>query len=270
VEGFAEVNGGRLWYEMAGSGPAVVMLHGHLVDSGQWDDQFDVFSREFTVVRYDARGFGRSDQPTEPFAYYEDLRSLLTVLGIDRPLLIGCSGGGSSTINLALAYPEVPRALVLVGTGLPGYRSSGGESQTMVELGEALEQAYQRGDVDAAVELGLRLWTDGERRRPEDVDAGARARTGEMMRRLFSRPRVEVEPTDPLAVSRVGELHLPTLVVVGADDALRIREIADLVEARVAGARKVVIQDAGHHPNMEHPEEFNEVVLNFLRSVPAD
>ena len=164
----------------------------------------------------------------------------------------------------------MPRALVLVGTGLPGYRASGAESPRRAELGEASEQAYQRGDVDAAVELGLQLWTDGERRRPEEVDPGARARTGEMMRRLLSRPKVDAEALDPEAISRVGELQAPTLVVVGADDGLRVREIADLIEARVAGARKVVIQDAGHHPNMEHPEEFNEVVLDFLRSVPAD
>src|SRR2546427_704976 len=259
MEGFAEVNGARLWYEMAGSGPAVVMLHGHLIDSGQWDDQFTVFAREFQVVRYDARGFGRSDHPAEPFAFHEDLRALLAFLGIDRPVLVGCSGGGSTIINLALTHPDVPRGLVLVGTGLPGYQALEAESPEVVALGQACEEAYERGDVETAVELGLQLWTDGERRRPEQVDPAARARTGEMMRRLFSRPRVDAEARtlEPPASSRLRELQVPTLVIVGADDMRRIREIADRIEADVAGARKVVIPDAGHHPKMEHPAQFN-------------
>jgi 3-oxoadipate enol-lactonase len=265
VQGFADANGARLWYEVAGAGPPLVMLHGHLIDSGQWDGQFAEFAGEFRTVRYDARGFGRSDQPAEPFAYHDDLRALLGFLGIEHAFLMGCSGGGATAVDLALSSPEMVRALVLVGTGLSGYQFEGERPAKIV----ALRAAQERGDIAEAVELGLQLWTDGERRRPDQVEAGAREHTREMMTRLFERPDVDVEArsADPPAVSRLAEIGAPTLVIVGGDDWHPIHDIAGRLEREVPGARRVVIPDAGHHPNMEHSALFNETVLTFLRGV---
>jgi pimeloyl-ACP methyl ester carboxylesterase len=152
--GFAEVNGARLWYQEAGSGPAVVLLHGHLIDSGQWDSQFGAFAREFRTVRYDARGFGRSDLPAGSFSFAEDLRALMTSLGIESAFLVGCSGGGATILDLALAHPEVVDALVLVGSAVAGYAFGGPMPAPLQER----RQAEERGDVDRAVELGLRIW----------------------------------------------------------------------------------------------------------------
>src|SRR6266540_3928518 len=109
-----DVDGAQLWYEVAGEGPWLVMLHGHLIDSGQWDDQFASFADGYRVVRYDARGFGRSSQPTGPFSFSEDLHALMVALGMDRAFLMGCSGGGPTIIDFALSHPEMARALVLV------------------------------------------------------------------------------------------------------------------------------------------------------------
>ncbi|HXM55057.1 MAG TPA: alpha/beta hydrolase [Candidatus Dormibacteraeota bacterium] len=161
AEGFVDVNGARLWYESAGAagtGPAaVVLLHGHLIDSGQWDGQFAEFARSFAVVRYDARGFGRSDLPAGPFAYHEDLLGLLDALGIERAALVGCSGGGMTAIDLALEHPERVTALVLVGSGLSGYRFP---SEMPAKVAEA-RAARAAGEIERAVELGLQVWTDG-------------------------------------------------------------------------------------------------------------
>jgi len=267
TEGYADVNGARLWYEMAGVGPTLVMAHGHLIDSGQWDSQFAEFAGEFRVVRYDARGFGRSDKPAQPFAFHEDLRALLAFLGIERSLLMGCSGGGATIIDLSLTYPDIVRGLVLVGSGLSGYQFSGSPPPKIV----AMREARDRGDIDAAVELGLQVWTDGERRRPDQVDKNARERTRQMMTRLFSRPTVaaDMRGLDPPAIGRLSEIRVPTLVVIGGDDWQPIHDIADQLTTHISGARKLVIPDAGHHPNIEHPEQFNQWVLSFLRSIPG-
>jgi len=267
TEGYAEVNGARLWYEVAGVGPPLVMVHGHLIDSGQWDSQFAEFAGEFRVVRYDARGFGRSDKPAQPFAFHEDLRALLAFLGIERSLLMGCSGGGATIIDLSLTYPDIVRGLVLVGSGLSGYQFSGSPPPKIV----AMREARDRGDIDAAVELGLQVWTDGERRRPDQVDKNARERTRQMMTRLFSRPTVaaDMRGLDPPATGRLSEIRVPTLVVIGGDDWQPIHDIADQLTTQISGARKLVIPDAGHHPNIEHPEQFNQWVLSFLRSIPG-
>ncbi len=154
-EGFAAVNGPQLWYEVAGSGPPVVMLHGHLIDSGQWDTQMVPFGREFEVVGYDAGGFGRSDQPDGALSFSEDLHALVRFLGIERAALMGSSGGGATVIDFTLAHPAAADALVLVGSAVSGYRFSGDPAPKVVEHQQALES----GDLERAVELALQIWT---------------------------------------------------------------------------------------------------------------
>jgi 3-oxoadipate enol-lactonase len=264
TEGVAEVNGARLWYEEAGSGPAVVLLHGHLIDSGQWDDQFPTFAREFRTVRYDARGFGYSDLPEGPFSFSDDLCGLLDRLGIEQASLIGNSGGGATAIDFALAHPGRLDALVPVGSALNGYSFGGELPPALADYRSALEH----GDHEGAVELGLRIWADGPRR-PDQVGAAARERTREMMARQVLRPdpHAQARWVEPPAVSRLSEIAAPTLVIVAEHDLPRLHAIADLIALEVPSARKEVLPDAGHHPNMEHPGTFNELVLSFLRRV---
>jgi 3-oxoadipate enol-lactonase len=262
TSGFADVNGARLYYEVAGEGQPFVMLHGHLLDRRQWDNEFASFAADYRVMRFDARGFGQSNQPGEPFSFYEDLRGLMDALAIDQAVLMGCSGGGATIIDFALANPARASALVLVGSGLGGFPLPSEPPPLILEMNEAIS----RGDIDRVVELALRMWTDGEGRTPEQVNPAARQRTGEIHRQLFNRPRVDVEARElaPPAAGRLAELGMPTLVTVGANDLRFIREIADAIAAQAPNARKVVIPDAGHHPNMEHPALFEQVLREFL------
>lgn len=256
------MEGARLWYEEAGTGPALVLLHGHLIDSGQWDSQLGAFASAFRTVRYDARGFGRSEASGGQFAFAEDLRGLLHCLGIERTALIGCSGGGATAIDFALVYPELVDALVLLGSALPGYRPDAPPPPALLERHRALE----RGDRGTAVEMALRFSTDGTRR-PGQVDADARERTREMMLRQAARPdpAASARWAVPQAAPRLSEIGAPTLVLVGEHDVAAMHEIADLVAREVPGARRAVIPDGGHHANMEHPDLFNNLVLGFLR-----
>ncbi len=105
LTGFANFNGGKLYYEVAGGGTPLVLIHGGLVNSGLWDKQFYAFAEHFRVVRYDVRGFGQSDLPTAPFSHYDDVRQLLDFLNIDRAAVLGLSMGGAIAIDFALAYP---------------------------------------------------------------------------------------------------------------------------------------------------------------------
>src|SRR6266540_3962879 len=93
--GYAKVNGTRLFYEVAGSGHPLVLIHGHILDRRMWDDQFAVFARRFRVLRYDMRGYGRSALPMgEPYHAVDDLKALLDYLGIARTYVLGLSKGG--------------------------------------------------------------------------------------------------------------------------------------------------------------------------------
>jgi len=263
---FLEINGARLYYEMAGSGPPLIMLHGHLLDSGQWDDQFAAFAPYYQTIRYDARGFGQSTLPPAPFAHHEDLHTLLQQVGIDHAYLLGCSGGGATIIDFALVYPEMVDALILVGTGINGYQPAGPPPPQLLAMGEAL----QRGDMVQAVELSLQALTDGPRRTPAEVNPLARERTRAMTTRLFARlpvPGALPQMIEPPALARLAQIQAPTLVIVGSEDQAPLHEIADLVTAQIAGAQKVVTPDAGHHPNVEQPELFYQIVQTFLQNL---
>lgn len=265
---FTEIKGATLFYEIAGAGHPLVMLHGHLLDSGQWDEQVAAFAPVYQTVRYDARGFGQSSLPSGPYAHHEDLYALLRRLGIDHAYLMGCSGGGATIIDFALTYPAMVDGLILVGTGIGGYQPAGPPPPQLLAMGEAI----QSGDLVQAVELSLQVFTDGPRRTAAQVNPQARERTRAMTERLFTRPPVsEAVPQglDPLAIDRLSAITAPTVVIVGAEDQAPLHEIANLITAQVVGAQKVIIPDAGHHPNLEQADLFNQAVQQFFQKVDA-
>lgn len=121
-QGMADVNGTRLYYEIGGTGHAVVFIPGFTLDTRMWDDQFEHFARQFQVVRYDMRGFGKSAVPTEAvYSHAEDLKALLEHLGIRQAYLVGLSKGGAVALDFTLTYPGYVKALVLLDTVLPGF-----------------------------------------------------------------------------------------------------------------------------------------------------
>jgi 3-oxoadipate enol-lactonase len=259
----------KLHHEVAGSGRAVVLLHEGIADSRMWDEQMDAFSDRFRVVRYDMRGFGRSELPPGPFSNVGDLQELLAELGIERASLVGVSLGGRVALELALVHPALTERLVLVAPGLP----DADWSDDVKCLWAEEEELIERGDVDGAVELNLRMWVDGPSRGPDEVDPAVRERVREMQRRAFElqipayaqepRPGPE-ERLDPPASARLGEIQAPTLVAVGDLDQPDMLRVADRLAAEIPGARKAVISGTAHCPSMEKPEEFNRLVVDFL------
>ncbi|HEX8353421.1 MAG TPA: alpha/beta hydrolase, partial [Pyrinomonadaceae bacterium] len=146
VSGFAEVNGTRLYYETAGRGPAVVLLHGGLNDSRLWDEQMGPLSKRFRVVRYDLRGFGRSNAEPVEFWPTEDLRALLDFLKIEKATLVGLSLGGIVAADFALEHPARVDRLILVGPGLRGYKATPDEKTLnafRVGAGEGAEKYFE-------------------------------------------------------------------------------------------------------------------------------
>jgi 3-oxoadipate enol-lactonase len=272
AHGFAEIDGGMLYYEVAGSGTALVLVHAGIADHRMWDDQLGAFAERYQVIRYDQRGFGQSSAPSGPFAFYDDLFLLMGRLGITRAVLIGVSLGGATAIDLALSHPEMVEALVLVGSGL------GGQEWTVptpaeLELFSQLEEAEKAGDYAAANEVEIRIWVDGPERSPEAVDPQVRARVREMnFPILLSEGEHEGEKPralQPPASERLGEIRVPTLVLIGDQDVSAMQAIAEKLAATIPGARKVVLPNAAHVPNMEQPEVFNRLVLDFLSSAVA-
>jgi pimeloyl-ACP methyl ester carboxylesterase len=267
--GYVEADGARLYYEMAGEGPFLVLVHAGIADRRMWDAQFDILARDYRVLRYDMRGFGKSRMTSAAFSRRGDLLLLLETLDLTRVHLMGCSMGGGAVIDLALEHPDRVASLILVSPAVGGYVYSAPPPAFVLELIEALK----RRDLDRAAELQVRIWVDGPKRAPGAADKKIRDLVREMSRdalvlqaEYFSNTGFVMEtPMDPPAIGRLNQITVPALVIVGDCDDDTNHAIARTLEADLPNAAKSVIAGAAHLPNMEKPDEFNRLVLGFLK-----
>jgi 3-oxoadipate enol-lactonase len=257
---FADVNGTRLAYQTAGEGIPVVFVHGLCLDMRMWDDQFDVFAEHYRVIRCDVRGFGKSALPTEErYHPAEDLHALLEHLGVERAHVIGLSMGGRIVLHYALLYPESTSSLVLVDSALDGY-------EWAQDWERSLDAIAEHGGV-AGARAANEMWLDHELFAPARESAASRAKLEAIVRDDSGWTwlnRNPVKGIQPRGAERLADVRVPTLVVVGERDLLDFRRIADKLANEIPGARKIVLEGAGHMSNMERPAEFNAAVLEFL------
>jgi len=259
--GVAKFGQSEIYYEVAGSGePTVVLMHGGLLDCHMWDEQFELLAKTNRVLRYDASAHGNSTLPPDVYWDHADLREVMNTLEIERAVLVGLSMGGKVAIDLALENPERVQAIVAVSSGLSGYRF---ESDFYLEYRDLMIQAWRAGEFDAVVEAFQRSWTDGPHRAPEDVDPEVREKVRVMARNGLEHA-MEGRLIDPPATERLEELALPMLMVVGELDLPGIHDIADRVVAANPNAELVVVPEVAHMVNMEKPDEFNELLLEYL------
>lgn len=257
--GFAEVNSTKLYYEMKGSGSAVVFIHSGGFDRRTWDDQFSAFSDRYTVIRYDVRGYGKSPAPTKPYSDDDDLYQLLKYLKVQKAHLIGLSMGGRIAIDFTLTHPDMVSSLIAVAPGLSGFPYS---AEDTIELMKIV-YSIQNDDGTPAGEAWLRSAYNAAAMENPAVAAKLRPIAIENSRvwliNIFF-PR----PPFPLAVQRLSDIHAPTLLIRGDRDVPMITNIVETLEKKISGAKKVIIPGAGHMVNVEKPGEFNSAVLDFL------
>jgi pimeloyl-ACP methyl ester carboxylesterase len=216
------------------------------------------------VLRVDLPGFGKSPFETNPVSFRGAVRDAMDAERIDRAALVGVSLGGNTSLELALESPERVSALVLVGAGLPDHEWS----KDVESFWTAEEEALESGDLDAAVVANLRMWLAGPRRDLDDIDPGMRQLVGEMQMQAFRQQQghddVRMSRLEPPESDRLGEVGVPTLVLAGDEDVGDIQSIADRLADGIPGAERATIAGAAHLPNLERPDEFDRIVLDFL------
>jgi pimeloyl-ACP methyl ester carboxylesterase len=264
--GFAAINNARIYYEIAGQGQPFVMIHAGVADSRQWNNEFAHFANRFRVLRYDMRGYGKSEPVEGEFSHLNDLTALLDYLNLDQPLiLMGCSMGGGVAMNFALASPSKARALIMVGSAPADLELDVARPPKFEEV----EKAFDAGDLDLVAELETQIWFDGMGRSPAQVNQAMRRLLYEMNRIALSHEvkglGKRLPDSQVPAAERLHELAIPLLVVVGVHDTPYILAAADYMMEKIPSAQKVTFEDAAHLPNMDHPEEFRRVVAEFLR-----
>jgi pimeloyl-ACP methyl ester carboxylesterase len=261
--GKVAAQGAELYYEIAGAGAPMLLIHGGLGDSRMWDDQYAAFAQHFRVVRFDLRSFGQSSAPPDEFSYGEDVRALIESLELAPAHLVALSFGAMVAIDLALTYPALVESLVLVSPAIGGAAMSAAVQEQI----QAADDAAERGDLDRALEIENEIWIYGPRRRADQVDPDVRRRMTDMNRLAWQRSEEGGEPRwlAPRAVARLSELTMPVLVIVGEEDIPDMAERAELIKRELPGARVETIPNAAHQLNMENPELFNRLVIDFCR-----
>lgn len=244
------------------------MIHAGVADSRQWDGEFAHFANRYRVIRYDMRGYGKSEPVDGEYSHLRDLTALLDQLPIDRPLIVmGCSMGGGLAMNLAITQPSRVRALIMVGSGPTGLEL---DVPTPPKFAEA-ENAFESGDLDLVAEIETQIWFDGVGRSAVQVNPAMRKLVYEMDRKVLaheSKGLGKRTPDTPVgAVERLNEIRIPVLVIVGVYDTPYIQAAADYMVEKMPSARKVTIDDAAHLPNLDHPDEFQRLVTTFLDEV---
>lgn len=266
--GFIKVDNAQIYYETAGTGNPFVMIHAGVADSRQWNNEFAFFAQNYKAVRYDMRGYGKSEPVDGEFSHMNDLVSLVDALGLHEPIvLMGCSMGGGLAMDFALAHPSKVKALIMVGSGPSGLELDVPRPAKFAEV----EKAFEAGDLDRTAEIETQIWFDGTDRRPEQVDQAMRRLAYEMDRLALAHEVKQLGKrlpnTEIPAFDRLSDLKIPVLVIIGTQDTPYILAAADYMIEKIPSARKVQIEDAAHLPNMDHPNEFQKTVKTFLESL---
>jgi len=264
--GFANVNNAKIYYEMTGAGTPLVMIHAGVADNRQWNNEFEYFAQSHKVLRYDMRGYGKSEPVDGEFNLLNDLVALLDALKIDEPIIIiGCSMGGGLAMDFALENPSRIRALIMVGSGPNGLDL---DVETPAIFAEA-EKAWEAGDIDLTAEIETQIWFDGTGRTPEQVDPSMRKLAFEMnhiaLMHESKKLGKHLPNTESPAFDRLKELNIPVLVIAGKNDVPYILAASDFMAENIKSVKKVMMDDAAHLPNMDHPKEFQEIVAGFLK-----
>ena len=239
-------DGVELYYEVHGDGPPVLLTHGYSASSHMWKGQVAAFSKHFKLITWDMRGHGHSDYPDDLGAYTEaatvaDMAAILDAVGAKRAVIGGLSLGGYMSLAFHLVHPERTEALLIIDTG-PGYKSD----------------APREGWNVPAIKRAERLEAEGLPKGggAETLAAPHRDATG-----LAKAARGMLTQHDARVISSLPDIRVPALVLVGADDTPFLAA-SDYMAAKIPGAAKVVIPNAGHAANIDQPEPFNAAVLD--------
>jgi 3-oxoadipate enol-lactonase len=267
--GWLDVPGGRLYYEVDGAGEPLLLIHGGLGSLRMWDGQVPAFAEHYRVIRYDTRGFGRSETDDVPFSNRADAVAVLAHVGAASCHLVGQSRGGNIALDLALERPELVRSLVLVAAGVGGFEP---ELPTDVDQPpwDEMERLWEAKDWQALAELETRVFVDGWGKSAERVDPALRRRVHDWILATYREEKNEgqPQPLDPPAVGRLDEVGVPLLVMVGMGDEPGAIAAGRHLAANVEGARLEEFEGVAHMVHLEQPERFNRLVLEFLARVP--
>lgn len=257
-----------LFWLDTGTGRPLVLLHGGFVHHRMWDDQIPAFASRYRVIAPDARGHGRSANATNPYRLTDDLAALLNHLDTGPAILVGVSMGASTAVDTALEHPELVSAVVVTGAGTSEpYFTDPWTNQVW----GTWHAAMAAGDLNASIEA-FTLFAAGPHRTLDDLNPEIVNHLRHITRETMSKHTVG-EPNYLVQVRdtwhRIAKIDIPVLAINGSLDSPDHISMADRLVATVTNGRSVTIDGTAHYPNLERPDTYNELLEDFLRTLPS-
>jgi len=259
ASGYLDVGGSKIYYEARGAGAPVVLLHDGLLHSVTWDEVWEPLATGHRVIRYDRRGYGRSEPASASFSPMEDLAKLLRYLKVEHALVAGSSSGGALAIDFAIAHPEFVDGLLLIGPVLHGMEFS-------PEFGERAKrnnEPMERGDVKG----WATNWSQDRFLIAGSNDSARRKVYQQLVtnaEKLKNYDAAFEEKLSPPARDRLDEIKAPTMILVGETDIADVQAHCRAINAAIRESTLTVVKEAGHLIQLEKPDVVETQVEAFL------
>ncbi|MDH2905669.1 MAG: alpha/beta hydrolase [Methanomassiliicoccales archaeon] len=262
-----DVPGGKLAYEVMGSGSPIVLLHEGITDRRMWNREFPLLARNHRVVRYDLRGYGGSEPASSDFSPVEDAVALIDRLHMERPLIVGPSIGGKIALDLTLAHPDRVGGLLLIAPGYSGMdydHVPGGKStfERDERLSKAAADAWAAGNLEEATEHLRQLWASALKESTLDL---FRVMVRDNAEEVFEERSGQHERREGMpAAARLNEIRVPTRILVGDRDNPVMPHCAHFLARGIAGASVQLVPGADHLLNLSAPDTFDAALSSFI------
>jgi len=254
------VDGGQIYYQTCGKGPqAIVLIHDGVINSASFDDMWPLLCRDFRVVRYDRRGYGRSPAAKALYSPQEDLAAVMRAAQMDHASLVGFSFGGGLAVSYAIRHPEQVDRLIISGAALNGFQQTKHfrDHVTRIMLPMIV------GNFDAVVANAAKsgwVMAPGHDAAKAEALAILKASPHDLSHQMHD--PIRAWPSD---LPRMGQIKTPTLILIGDHDIADNQAESGAAQALIPGSRRIVIDDAGHLTQLEHPKEIAELIADFVR-----
>jgi 3-oxoadipate enol-lactonase len=248
------VGADQVWTDSGGDGPPLVLLHPGIGDSRVWDPVLPLLTGDHRVIRYDARGYGRSPASTQPYNDHDDLVAVLDHHGVDRVTLVGCSMGGATSLGFAITDPARVTGLVLACPGIPGYPMPSSPAADA-----EFEAAAEAGDIDRLIAISARAW----------AAAGVDDTVTDLLRSAVSAWFSEehnYRQHEPV-FDRLGAVAVPTVLLIGDADLPSLIVADEAAAARIPGCELVRLPGVDHFLPLRAPAAVATAVRQVTRQI---
>lgn len=246
-----------VFFEVRGEGPAVLLVHGGMMDRRMWDPQWAGRGDDVRLIRFDVQGAGQSPR-SEAFHPAEDMLAILDELGVDKAYIVGLSNGGAFSVDFALMYPDRVTKLIVAEPGLTGFQFDASVMQQQLDM----IAAFRAGDTEEATRVALSSPAfEHTREHPVAWDM-VRRLVQENLSSFAMFPLYRYH--EPRAVDALGRLSIPVALIVSEYAGPSALAIADLLERAVPDLVRFTIADAGHMMNLENPQAFNQILKEIV------